>query len=171
MYQRHSVRLPGFDYSQNGWYFVTICSKGRNEIFGTIDNGEMSLNQDGRIVNMIWNSLPSHHPNITLNVYQIMPNHFHGILIIEGGSVVKGGSLIKGGSRPAPTKITKMMTLGNIIGLFKSECTKKIREMHKDPYMDVWQRGYYEHIIRNETAYNEIRKYILENPVQYDCNV
>jgi len=119
---RQSIRLPGYDYSTPGLYFVTICTQNRENIFGEIvgatrgSPAHIKINIIGKIIENVWQSLPNHHP-VILDAFQIMPNHVHFIIGI-GNS---GGSrrVIAGGSRPAPT-------LGTIIGLFKSECTKQI---------------------------------------------
>ncbi len=160
MKNRHSIRLQSWNYSSNGYYFVTVCSQNREYLFGEIVDGEMIKNENGRIVDKIWKTLLDHH-DIGLDEYQIMPNHFHGIVIIVGAT---RGSPInqKGASRRAPT------TLGTIIGLFKSECTKQIRKMQNDKYFQVWQRNYYEHIIRNENELDRIQKYILMNPEMWN---
>lgn len=161
---RKSIRLKQFDYSSPWVYFVTICTRNRECIFGSIvgarrgapvatrGSPEMERNVNGIIVENIWKSLPEHHP-VELDVFQIMPNHIHGIIRITG----TGRPRPSGGSRPAPT-------LGTIIGLFKSECTKQIRGITKNPNMPVWQRNYYEHIIRTEDDLEKIRWYVKNNP-------
>jgi len=152
---RHSIRLKKYDYSQSGYYFVTICTENRLCIFGDIVVGatrgspaHMKLNEMGKIIENVWESLPNHH-SVELDVFQIMPNHVHFIIQIVDS----------GGSRPAPT-------IGTIVGLFKSECTKQIRI--GSPKIHVWQRNYYEHIIRTENDLNKIRMYISENPDIWD---
>lgn len=114
--------------------------------------------------------------NIKLDTFQIMPNHIHGIIVMpfvgatrgspcehrgSPSNMPRGTSHQQGGSRPAPT-------LGIIIGLFKSECTKQIRHHCNDPLFQLWQRNYYEHIIRNEQEYNHISRYIISNPANWD---
>ncbi len=146
---RRSIRLIGYDYSNQGWYFVTICSEKREEIFGEIvgarrDSPKMRLNDNGRIVKKIWKSLPNHH-GVKLDEFVIMPNHIH--LIVQ----------IQGASRRAPT-------LGWLIGMFKTECTKEINKLNRVLGWRRFQRNYYEHIIRNEKELNAIRQYIRDNP-------
>lgn len=161
---RQSIRLKNYDYSKSGYYFVTICTENRLCIFGDIVVGatrgsptHMELNEMGKIIENIWESLPNHHP-VKLDTFQIMPNHVHFIIQI----VDSGGSRPNdvGGSRPAPT------TVGTIVGLFKSECTKQIRI--GSPKTHVWQRNYYEHIIRTENDLNKIREYIINNSLMWD---
>lgn len=158
---RHSIRLKGYDYSSNGVYYVTICTQGQEMLFGNILNKEMVLNKMGEIVELIWESLPQHHP-IDLGTFQIMPNHVHMIIMIVGatrGSPDKYGLQLEGRSRPAPTE------LGTIVGLFKSEITKRIRIIADNPKFIVWQRNYYEHIIiRSEQDLEKISWYIVNNP-------
>lgn len=166
---RHSIRLKNYDYSQSGLYYVTICTENRSCIFGDIVGATrgspayMKLNEIGKIVENIWKSLPDHHP-VELDTFQIMPNHIHFIIQI----IDTGGSRqnVLGGSRPAPT-----ITLGTIIGLFKSECTKQINIVgatRGSPKIHVWQRNYYEHIIRNENDLNKIHEYIGNNLLMWD---
>ena len=155
---RKQIRLKQYDYSQNGYYYVTICAQNRLCIFGDIINGKMIFNHTGKIVENVWKTLPTHHP-VKLDVFQIMPNHVHFIIQI----------IDMGGSRPAPTK------LGTVVGLLKSECTKQInivgarrdapQSTRGSPKIHVWQRNYYEHIIRNEKELFAIRRYIEENPL------
>lgn len=154
--ERKSLRLNGYDYASDGWYFITICTKNRKCLFGRVDVGApreapvVDLNQYGRVVDNLWQTVPDHHP-VRLDDYVIMPNHLHGILILTGGP------------RPAPT-------LGNIIGLFKSECTKTIRKEKQDSDFSVWQRNYYDRIIRNSNELFRIRKYINQNPVKWELD-
>lgn len=153
---RHPIRYPGYDYSSSGWYFVTICTYKREHLFGEIVRARrdapqyMESNAAAVVVGDVWRSLPDHHP-VILDAFQIMPNHIHFIIqIIQ----------IQGRSRPTPT-------LGWIIGIFKSECAKQI---HKLSNVIVWQRNYYERIIRNEKELNNTRRYIIENPANWDTD-
>lgn len=151
--QRKQIRLKKYDYSDSGWYFITICTQNRECLFGNIIVGATRGSPLNEIINNVWESLPNHHP-VELNEFIIMPNHVHFIIHI----------LYKGGSRPAPT-------LGTIIGLFKSECTKQIRKSINDYKLIIWQRSYYEHIIRNEYELNRIRQYIRDNPLNWNDDV
>ena len=172
---RHSIRLSGYDYTQSGWYFVTICTQNRENMFGEIRDGKMVLNDYGTIINAIWYSLPKHH-NVKLDEFQIMPNHVHFIVIIPS---------CRGCARTTPTTNTKIKTFQHIVSgslpcvirSFKSECTKQIhavgalRAMPHHvvmPKINVWQRNYYERIIRDEEEYINIKKYIQSNPSMWD---
>jgi putative transposase len=157
LHHRHSIRLKGFNYSDTGYYFVTICTHDRECLFGEIKNGEMIFNDYGKIIENVWYSLPKHH-NVKLDEFQIMPNHIHFILIIPLG---------RGIARNAPT--FKNVTTGSlpcIVRSFKSEITKQIHQLGYN--RRVWQRNYYEHIIRNEREYWEIKKYIKNNPKNWE---
>lgn len=136
--KRKQIRLKEYDYSQQGYYFVTICTQNRECIFGNVGVGrdrpdgakpEMVLNEMGKIVQSVWESLPKHHP-VKLDQFQIMPNHVHMIIIIRNGTGIARRAST-GGSRPAPTEYKQ--TLGFIIGLFKSEITKRIRIITNNP--------------------------------------
>jgi len=156
---RKPNRLKNFDYSSSGWYFVTICTKDRQEYFGNIINNKMNLNEYGEIVNDIFKSLPNHH-QIDLDIYQIMPNHIHFILIIP---------YRRGFARKTPTfgNVTSG-SLPCVIRSFKSETTKQIHRFIHKPQFVVWQRNYYDHIIRNEYSLFRIRKYIKDNPRNWE---
>jgi len=165
--KRKPIRLKNYDYSNNGYYFITICTQNRKCLFGNIVGvgrdrpiQKMILNNVGKIVQNTWQSLPNHH-SVELDTFQIMPNHIHFVIQIVGATRGSPASIKTGGSRPAPT-------LGTIIGLFKSECTKQIRRQSKNPNIIVWQRNYHEHIIRNEKSLNKIRKYIKTNPLMWN---
>lgn len=158
---RRSIRLNGYDYSQGGAYFVTICTYQREWLFGKITHGEMKLNNLGEIVRDEWLRTSEIRPNVILDEYVIMPNHLHGIIIIKND----GG---RGTLQCAPTverfgKPTRN-SIPTIVRLLKSTTTKHINEFRKMLGFPVWQRNYYEHIIRNERDLNRIRKYIINNP-------
>jgi len=167
---RQSIRLKNFDYSSNGAYFVTICTQDREMLFGGVVNGQMVLNELGRILELVWESLSTRFP-IIINTYQIMPNHFHAIIIIDnpvGASLVGARNNVgtrsnkRAGTSPAPT--LKQPTLGNIIGAFKSLTTNTWGNGK------FWQRNYFEHIIRNQIDFDKIAQYIINNPAQWDLD-
>lgn len=159
---RHSIRLKYFDYSSNGAYFITICTKDRGILFGNVGvvraQPSIILNENGRMVGSIIESLPGHH-QVDLGPYQIMPNHIHMILFLNNN----GG---EGIARNAPTKFghIKSGSLPCIIRSFKSESTKEIRRLINNLKFNVWQRNYYEHIIRNEKEFDKISWYVINNP-------
>lgn len=146
VHHRHSIRLPGYDYSQAGAYYVTLVSYRRECLFGDLVNHEFTLNVFGRVIRYAWLDLPCHYPNVRLDAFCIMPNHVHGFIILN--------EEIPGVHHP----------LSEIIRGFKTLSAKRINVLRKMQGMPVWQRNYYEHIIRNEADYNRISQYILTNP-------
>jgi len=159
-HQRRSIRLKGYDYRQPGAYFLTICTRNRQLLLGEIVEGDMILNEYGQVVAGCWVWLAKQYPYVDLAEWVVMPNHSHSIVIL---SEIDGSR--RGGSRTAPTK-----SLGRLVGAFKTVSTKRINQMRHTPGAPVWQRNYYEHIIRNEDEQNLIRNYILDNPVQWDMD-
>ena len=154
IHHRRSIRLPEYDYSQIGGYFVTIVTQDRECLFGDVVDKKMILNNAGKMIQRIWNELPTRFPNIELDEYIVMPNHFHGILII-----------IKKSSK----------SLGDIVGAFKSITTHKyILGVKNNRWQrfnkKLWQRNYWEHIIRDENDLNRIREYINNNPFDWESD-
>ncbi len=250
VHHRRSIRLKGYDYAHPGAYFITICTHDRACLFGEIADGEMILNEAGRIVEKCWREIPMHFPHVALDEFVVMPNHVHGILFIiavvgaknisplplPSESLSPAGaqnivppsmpcelsspvgaknispppfpseslspvgaqnivpprspfpSLSPAGAQnivppsmpcelsspvgaknisplPSPQRPGTSMTIGSIIRGFKIGVTQWMRQ--QTPIRDVWQRNYYEHIIRDETALNRIRRYIVENPARW----
>jgi putative transposase len=167
---RRSIRLQGFDYSQTGAYFVTICTRERTCIFGEVIDAEMRLNNAGEVVDQCWLAIPKHFPDVDLDAYVVMPNHVHGILVITDGPVgAKDFSpLHNNKTTTRRLKGTLSGTIGSIVRGFKIGVTKRLRDAtHNDT---VWQRSYYEHIIRHEESLNRIRQYILHNPARWSSD-
>jgi len=175
-HHRCSIRLKGYDYSQTGAYFITICAHNRECLFGEIvgSNGirlEMRLNEYGEIVWDEWEKSAHIRAEIELGEFVVMPNHFHAIVLITGR-----------GDRPvAPTKTTpptvaptpngpKSKSIGALMSGFKSAVTKRINETRATPGMPVWQRNYWEHIIRDEKSCHDIATYILNNSTQWEMD-
>ncbi len=156
------MRLQGFDYSQAGAYFVTICAWQKECVFGDIVDVEMRLSEYGGIVNSFVQQIPEHFPNVEIDNYVVMPNHVHIIIMIRD---TRRGMACHA---PTPRKFGKPIakSLSTIIGSFKSAVTKQINQKRNSPGTPVWQRNYYEGIIRNEKELTEIRKYIHNNPLQ-----
>jgi putative transposase len=177
--QRKNVRMPFFDYSSPGGYFVTICVEGRKCRLGRIKDGEIILNATGEIVREITEQMPQIFSQIIVDCYVIMPNHFHAVFNINyerdgeemaadsssAGGTLSGGTTA-GGSRTAPTGRAPK-PIGRIIGAFKTMTTKRINEKEDTPGAQFWQRNYYEHVIRNDEELQKIRDYIIGNPVQW----
>lgn len=155
--QRKSPRLQGYDYSQSGAYFVTICSHQRQHIFGHIKDSVMILSEAGKIAEARWLALPQHHADMELDAFVLMPNHVHGIVIIHGEA-------------PAPpmTNHLRPKSLGTIIGSYKSSVTRHIRDTLSEFENEIiWQERYHDHIIRNENELNIIRQYVYSNPARW----
>lgn len=173
--QRHTIRLTDYDYSQEGLYFVTICCQDKICRFGKINNSEVVLNEAGRIAHEEWLKTPQLRPNVELGEFIIMPNHMHGIIIINNNDV--GTNCI----RPTTMGVlntplqqcgngefrSPSQTLGSIIRGYKSAVTKQIKQLYNAPDIRLWQRNYYEHIIRNEVSYKNISDYIVNNPYNW----
>ena len=172
-HHRRSIRLKGYDYSQTEWYFVTICIKNREMLFGKIIKSEMFLNEYGKIVEYTWFDLPNHNGHIELDEFVIMPNHVHGIIEIKNGnignnnSINEGKKVVMAGSEPAITNERKHRLLSEIVRQFKTFFARIINEKRNIKGIPVWHRNYYEHIIRNEDELNKIRYYIKYNPANW----
>jgi putative transposase len=182
--QRKRLRLKEYDYSQPGAYFVTICTKNREERFGEIVSGEMHENEMAAVVHSCWKDLPNHYPNMALDAFVVMPNHVHGIVVILDESIPVGehpmpalnqpavgaSSALRHtdnatvGARHASPQQRRRNTLGDVVGSFKSAVTKRINEIANTPGTPFWQRGYYDHIIRDGRSLTRIREYIAHNP-------
>ena len=166
---RRSIRLKGYDYTQPGAYFVTICTHGREILFGHVVDGEMALNEYGEIVREEWFRSTEIRAEVELfhDEFVIMPNHIHGIVWIvetDNPSVVGAHGHVGAHGRAPLLPQRPPRSLGSFIAGFKSIVTKRINTLRNTPGAPVWQRNYYEHIIRNDRALNAIRRYIAANP-------
>jgi putative transposase len=161
-HHRRSIRLKGYDYTQEGAYFVTLVSERRVHLFGRVVNGEMRLNDFGRIVAEEWERTAELRPNIVCGPSVVMPNHFHGIVVIEGQATTDGQPTIEQFGKPIAG------SLPTLVRSFKSAVTKRINDLRKTPGAPVWQRNYYERVIRDEAAYHRIAEYIAKNPQRWD---
>ena len=160
IHHRRSIRLKGYDYTSAGAYFITIVTYRRECLFGEIVDGKMGLNENGKIVKYAWKDLVNHYPNIELGTFCIVPNHVHGIIILIDTTVGAG-------LRPAPTQTAKQHGLPEIVRAFKSFSARRVNEHLKSPGVPLWQRNYYEHIIRNDDEHNHIHLYIESNPANW----
>ena len=160
MKERKLNRLKDYNYSQDGYYFVTICTKDRKEFFGRVKEEKMNLNNYGEIVNQCWYELPKHYLNCSLDSFVIMPNHFHGIIVINNKNIVGNGF------KPFPTH-----GLSEIIRGFKTFSSRKINEKITDVSKFQWQKSFYDHVIRNEKSQNNLREYIMYNPMKWELDI
>lgn len=195
-HHRRSIRLQGYDYSQEGLYFITLCCQDRAHLFGEIVDGEMILNDAGLQAQKCWQDIPNHLANAVLHEYIIMPNHIHGIIEfvganqyspnnnspnngspnqtfsdngndVENNDKAKNLELVNGTKNFSPlpnaTWRSPSKTIGSVIRGFKIGVTKWMR--NNTTVVNVWQRNYYDHIIRNEQDYERISEYIKNNPI------
>ena len=156
---RRSIRMPGWDYRSAGAYFVTLVAT-RRLLFRRVAGGVMALSPWGRIVHEEWLSSAAIRREIRLDEFVVMPNHVHGIVWILKGAQSVGGSE---GARPAPPQRAPR-SLGAVVGGFKSSVTKKINQVSQNSNAPIWQRNYYERVIRDESELERARIYILHNP-------
>jgi putative transposase len=157
IHHRRSIRLTGFDYSQCGYYFITVCTRGRRCLFGEIKDGRMIVNDTGKMIGRWWNELKNKYANIEIGEYVVMPNHCHGIINIVADV---------GADRCVCPPIYKM------VQWFKTMTTNEyihnVKQNHWEPFDGkLRQRNYYEQIIRDETSLQRIREYIANNPCQW----
>lgn len=173
-YRISSIRAQWWDYGWNGAYFITICTQGREHYFGEIQNDNMVLSEVGIIADILWHQIPIHHKNVELGDFVVMPNHIHGILIIDKhlnnanvDNVVKTGHALS-----LPTEIFQKPglqrfqnigknTISSIVGSYKSAVTKHANRLG---YPHQWQKLFYDNIIRNNNDYQKISDYIVSNP-------
>ncbi|AFM13144.1 transposase [Turneriella parva] len=191
---RKSIRLKGYDYSQPGHYFITICTHQRAHLFGGVRGGKMVLNAMGSVADACWQAIPNHYPHVRLDEFVIMPNHVHGVVVIDGDDavpqtnavgaktdvvgaktdVVGAQTDVVGAQNFVPLRVSgKSAQFGKIISRsistivrgFKTGVTKWARN-NTDQHI-IWQRNYYEHIVRDADALHRIRQYIRNNPSQW----
>ena len=170
-----SLRLKDYDYTQPGPYFVTAVTDGRKCIFGNVVGGGMQLNESGQIVADAWQWLGLQYPYLELGAAVVMPKHFHGIIMIgepscRGGTrpAPTGRDPAPAGCDPAPTEMSmKIKPLGQLVGAFKTVSAKRINLLHGTPGLSVWQRDFYERVIRDQNELERIHQYILDNPANW----
>ncbi len=164
---RQTLRLPDYDYSLPGAYFITICTQGKACVFGTVVDDSVHLNNLGRMVDATWTELPTHCHGLHLDQFVLMPNHLHAVVFLSG-SIDQNHPSIDGRTlRSAPT-----VALPGIIRRFKTVTTSRVRrDVHTfgwHPFPGrLWQRNYYEHVIRNDDSLHRIREYIANNPTSW----
>jgi Transposase and inactivated derivatives len=166
-HRRRNIRLQSYDYSQAGAYFVTICAYQRRCLFGKIVDDEMRLNEAGQTAERCWQTIPEYFSHVDLDAFVIMPNHVHGVLFIRDAFVVGANNHSPLSAHPHTTDSARgtSKTLGSIVRGFKIGVTKWFRA--NSDILDVWQRNYYEHIIRDEVSLSRCREYIVNNPLQW----
>ncbi|MBN1688448.1 MAG: transposase [Candidatus Omnitrophica bacterium] len=184
MQKRRKNRLREYNYAGAGYYYVTVCAAGRGEWLGEIRNREMVLNDWGRIVEACWLDLPNHYAGVKLDRYVVMPNHFHGIVVIHHGgnkSTTGDESIVGNGLKPFPTNVPAPMPssentpsrpqkrhgLSEIMRGFKTFSARRINEKLPGGERFRWQKSFYDRVIRHDQELNRIREYICQNPSQW----
>ena len=178
VHRRRSIRLRGYDYSLAGAYFVTVVVQGRLCLFGDVAGGEMRANGAGEMVWRVWDGMPGRCPLVEMDEFVVMPNHVHGVIVNrqrwgphfspEDDRATKGAP-----TRGAPTGGGGAITLGDVVGAFKSLTTveygRGVRKMGWPPFdRRLWQRNYYERVIRDESELGGARAYIVDNPMEWE---
>ena len=167
-HRRRSIRLPAFDYAQPGAYFVTMVTHQRKHLFGRIDGEKVTLSAFGRVVADCWREIPAHFPTVSNEIFVVMPNHFHGIIDIQDEMEGDGGDVVVGARHASPVREgIRPNSLGAIIGSFKSAVTRKIHQLPDSEKIIIWQRNYYERIIRDSREYERVADYIHANPANW----
>jgi REP element-mobilizing transposase RayT len=188
-HHRRSIRLQEFDYTSPGWYFVTICTDHRDCVFGDVVDGEMKLNDAGLMVERVWCELPDHYQGVDIDEHVVMPNHFHGIIVLTdsiwaGLRACPDGSVPQQGDSGDPHGVAKANTgqpqgvvptrlsLPDVVHRFKTMTTTKYIsgvKQHNWPQFPrkLWQRNYFERVVRNERELQRIREYIINNPLKW----
>jgi REP element-mobilizing transposase RayT len=187
-HHRRSIRLREYDYSQVGAYFVTICTRNWTCLLGDVVDGEMVTNHAGKAVQAIWEALPLHYPSVALDEFVIMPNHVHGVIVLDhvpnrsgvGAQFIAPPSAVgaqfivppgsQGAINRAPTADDqgtsgRPTALGEIVRGFKARSTRLLRRDRG--CQSIWQRNYYEHVIRDDESLSRIRDYISQNPLHW----
>ncbi len=170
-FDRESNRLGIHDYRTSRAYFITLVSSQRKFLFGNISDMQMAPSSTGVLISQTWQSLPAHFPAIRLDDFVLMPNHFHAIIwLTPVGAELSSAQRI--GSRDAQPSATpddpvKVASLSTVIQSFKSFSTREINKQQGTPGASIWQRGYHDHIVRNQTDLETIRTYIRQNPLRW----
>jgi putative transposase len=170
-HHRRSIRLKEYDYTTTGYYYITICSHDHQCLFGEVKNGKMTLNHTGQIVETEWNKTPDIRSNISLDEFVIMPNHLRAIVIIDNtvGAHRNVPLLSKSPTFEQFGKSTPN-SIPTIVKLFNSTVTKQINILRNTPAQPVWQRNYFERVIRNDKKLFNIRQYIINNPLKWELD-
>ncbi len=160
---RQPTRLSGYDYRQPGAYFVTLCTYGRRNLFGRISSDEMVLSSLGKLVEMEWKRIALSRKHVELDLFVVMPNHLHGVVVIEGSAMNTSHVAAAEGR----TGAMQAGSLGAIISQFKAGVTRRARYSPVFRDAKIWQRNYYDRIVRSEESLNQIRQYIMANPARW----
>ena len=187
-YRIPSARLQGYDYRQNGAYFITICTQHREPFFGSIEQGMMQLTGIGRLAEVFWYEIPEHFPFVELGAFVVMPNHVHGILVIDRAgddrndrnqrndrgdvetlhcNVSTTATATTNADNPMSRISPKSGSISAIIRSYKSIVSKKAHDIHPD---FAWQPRFHDHIIRDAGSFDRISQYIVSNPLHWEAD-
>lgn len=169
-HNRRSIRLQGYDYAKPGSYFITLCTQNGQCLFGKILGRRMDLSSAGHMVYLVWEELSSRYPGVETDAFVVMPNHVHGIITLVGA-----GPCACPGISGQPQGVAPTMGLPDVVHHFKTMSTKRysdgVRQLKWPPYTGkLWQRNYYERVIRNNRELNRVREYIVNNPLQWELD-
>ena len=181
--RRPTLRLKGYDYAQPGAYFITVCTAARACLLGRIVDGQTILSDIGRMVHCVWTKLSERCPGVAIDVCVIMPNHLHGIVTLTGNGVHHPTAATGSVWEPTPTRDkaydggqSRQITLPEVVRRFKTLTTRECQDLllnpsnHQMERIRLWQRNYYEHVIRDEYALERVRQYIADNPLKWDLD-
>lgn len=146
-YRVETTRLKNWDYTRDSWYFITVCTMGRENLFGTIENGIINLNENGRIVEQCWFDLPNHYSNLILDAFVVMPNHIHGIMIIDNTQ-----------------SHSKTHGIFEFVRALKTFSSRRMNYLNNTAGKQRWQTRFHDHIIHDEQELKRIQQYIHNNP-------
>jgi len=169
---RRSLRLREYDYRATGAYFVTVCTKDRLSLFGEIDHGNMVRNEFGDIVVACWSDLPHHFPKIQLDCFIVMPNHIHGLIditekLFENPVGAQHAAPVPGTTVRNSPRNVQPGSLAAIVRSFKAASARRINLSSGAPGATIWQRNYYEHVVRDDSELQRVREYIVNNPARW----
>jgi putative transposase len=164
IYHRRSIRIQGFNYTQPGSYFITICTWHKSLIFGEIIQGEVVLSKLGEIARKEIERLPDRFSDIIMDGFVVMPNHIHMLITISADAIPKMQTSNEAFKQPVPGSIP------TIVRSYKAAVTQRILAMRDAPVAEVWHRNYYEHVVKNENEREKIFLYIVANPAQWDSD-
>jgi putative transposase len=174
-HHRRSIRLKGYDYSQAGAYFVTICTQGRACLFGEVVGGVMRPGEAGQMIQSVWDEMPPFYPGVETDEFVVMPDHVHGIVVLVGattGATTGGRPYTDPPDGVGADGVGAVLSLGDVVHRFKTMTTRRYVDGVKQNGWAafpgrLWQRNYYERIIRDEKSLHRIRQYILDNPARW----
>jgi len=175
VHHRRSIRLKDYEYTTAGWYFVTIVAQDRACLFGEVVDAEMRLNDAGEMVAKIWSEIPTFYPGVGIDSFVVMPNHLHGIIVLleeQRTASVEADPLCLPSSEPP----AKPLSLGDVVRRFKSMTTREygngVRQSAWPPFNQrLWQRNYFEHVVRDERDADHLQDYVIDNPANWAFDV